>query len=94
MVRFLPKRRSAAGAPRQAISAPSAMEMACDVIALGWGRTLTFAINALPRRPIARTTVVSMLGGLTPAQPLNPTGRTIAYVANRSADAVGTTVTP
>src|SRR6266568_575465 len=44
-----------------------------DVIALGWGRTLKFAINELPRRPIARTTVVSMLGGLTHAQPLNPT---------------------
>ncbi|TIM71028.1 MAG: sugar-binding transcriptional regulator, partial [Mesorhizobium sp.] len=42
-----------------------------DVIALGWG--LKFAINELPRRPIARTTVVSMLGGLTHAQPLNPT---------------------
>jgi DNA-binding transcriptional regulator LsrR (DeoR family) len=44
-----------------------------DVIALGWGRTLKFAINELPRRKIARTTVVSMLGGLTHAQPLNPT---------------------
>jgi DNA-binding transcriptional regulator LsrR (DeoR family) len=44
-----------------------------DVIALGWGRTLKFAIAELPRRQIARTTVVSMLGGLTHAQPLNPT---------------------
>jgi DNA-binding transcriptional regulator LsrR (DeoR family) len=44
-----------------------------DTIALGWGRTLKFAINQLPRRTIARTTVVSMLGGLTHAQPLNPT---------------------
>ena len=44
-----------------------------DVIALGWGRTLKFAISELPRRQIARTTVVSMLGGLTHAQPLNPT---------------------
>lgn len=44
-----------------------------DVIALGWGRTLKFAIGELPRRQIARTTVVSMLGGLTHAQPLNPT---------------------
>jgi DNA-binding transcriptional regulator LsrR (DeoR family) len=44
-----------------------------DVIALGWGRTLKFAIAELPRRQVARTTVVSMLGGLTHAQPLNPT---------------------
>ena len=44
-----------------------------DAIALGWGRTLKFAIGELPRRQIARTTVVSMLGGLTHAQPLNPT---------------------
>ena len=44
-----------------------------DVIALGWGRTLKFAIGELPRRQIARTAVVSMLGGLTHAQPLNPT---------------------
>jgi len=44
-----------------------------DVIALGWGRTLKFAIAELPRRQIAGTTVVSMLGGLTHAQPLNPT---------------------
>lgn len=44
-----------------------------DVIALGWGRTLKFAISELPRRHVARTTVVSMLGGLTHAQPLNPT---------------------
>ena len=44
-----------------------------DVIALGWGRTLKFAIRELPRRQIPRTTVVSMLGGLTHAQPLNPT---------------------
>jgi DNA-binding transcriptional regulator LsrR (DeoR family) len=44
-----------------------------DVIALGWGRTLKFAINQLPHRQISRTTVVSMLGGLTHAQPLNPT---------------------
>src|SRR6185312_1076858 len=44
-----------------------------DVIALGWGRTLKFTINGLPSRHIAKTTVVSMLGGLTRAQPLNPT---------------------
>jgi DNA-binding transcriptional regulator LsrR (DeoR family) len=44
-----------------------------DVIALGWGRTLKAAITELPRRQIPRTTVVSMLGGLTHAQPLNPT---------------------
>lgn len=44
-----------------------------DIVALGWGRTLKFAINELPRRQIERTTVVSMLGGLTHAQPLNPT---------------------
>lgn len=44
-----------------------------DVVALGWGRTLKFAISELPRRSIHNTTVVSMLGGLTHAQPLNPT---------------------
>lgn len=44
-----------------------------DVIGLGWGRTLKFAIGQLQRRPISRSTVVSMLGGLTHAQPLNPT---------------------
>lgn len=44
-----------------------------DVIALGWGRTLKFAIGELPRRTIQHATVVSMLGGLTRAQPLNPT---------------------
>ncbi len=44
-----------------------------DVIALGWGRTLKFAIGELPRRPLPGTTVVSMLGVLTHAQPLNPT---------------------
>jgi DNA-binding transcriptional regulator LsrR (DeoR family) len=44
-----------------------------DVIALGWGRTLKFAIGELQQRNIPNTTVVSMLGGLTHAQPLNPT---------------------
>lgn len=44
-----------------------------DVVALGWGRTLKFAIGALPRRALHGATVVSMLGGLTRAQPLNPT---------------------
>jgi len=44
-----------------------------DVVAVGWGRTLKFAIDQLPRRNLARTTVVSLLGGLTRAQPMNPT---------------------
>jgi DNA-binding transcriptional regulator LsrR (DeoR family) len=44
-----------------------------DVVAVGWGRTLKFAIDQLPRRSLARTTVVSLLGGLTHAQPMNPT---------------------
>ena len=44
-----------------------------DVVAVGWGRTLKFAISELPRRSLQHSTVVSMLGGLTHAQPLNPT---------------------
>ncbi|MGN6537901.1 MAG: sugar-binding transcriptional regulator [Mesorhizobium sp.] len=44
-----------------------------DVVTLGWGRTLKFAISALPRRALHEAVVVSMLGGLTRAQPLNPT---------------------
>lgn len=44
-----------------------------DVVALGWGRTLKFAIDQLPRRSVSRTMVVSLLGGLTRAQPMNPT---------------------
>jgi DNA-binding transcriptional regulator LsrR (DeoR family) len=44
-----------------------------DVIGLGWGRTLKFAIGQLHHRQISHTTVVSLLGGLTHAQPLNPT---------------------
>lgn len=44
-----------------------------DVIAVGWGRTIKFAIDALPQRAIPHSVVVSMMGGLTHAQPLNPT---------------------
>ena len=44
-----------------------------DVVALGWGRTLKFAIAELTRRTAQQTTVVSMLGGLAHALPLNPT---------------------
>lgn len=44
-----------------------------DVVALGWGRTLKFAIAELSRRTTPHTTVVSLLGGLAHAQPLNPT---------------------
>ena len=43
-----------------------------DVIALGWGRTLKFAIDHLEPRTIAGTEVVSLLGGLARAQTLNP----------------------
>lgn len=57
-----------------------------DVIALGWGRTLKFAIGELPRRQIARTTVVSMLGGLTHAQPLNPTESAWEFAEKIGAD--------
>jgi DNA-binding transcriptional regulator LsrR (DeoR family) len=44
-----------------------------DVVAVGWGRTLKFAIGELPQRNLQQSTVVSMLGGLTHAQALNPT---------------------
>ena len=45
-----------------------------DVIGVGWGRTMQAAISHIARRPVARTAVVSLLGGLTHLAPLNPAG--------------------
>jgi DNA-binding transcriptional regulator LsrR (DeoR family) len=42
-------------------------------IGVGWGRTLNQALRRLPPRPVKQATVVSLLGGLARAQPLNPT---------------------
>lgn len=73
----VPSPASAATAPRLIGHAAAAYLAEAinpgDVIALGWGRTLKFAINELNRKAVARTSVVSLLGGLTHAQPLNPT---------------------
>ena len=41
-------------------------------IGLGWGRTLSSSLSALPRRPFSKLTVVSLLGGLTRALQFNP----------------------
>ena len=45
-----------------------------DVIAIGWGRTISAAISRFPQRAVPRTAVVSLLGGLTHLAPLNPAG--------------------
>lgn len=42
-------------------------------IGVGWGRTLNQALRRMTARPLKQATVVSLLGGLTKAQPLNPT---------------------
>lgn len=41
-------------------------------VAIGWGRTLTYASRALHPRPLSESTVVSLLGGLTHPHGLNP----------------------
>jgi DNA-binding transcriptional regulator LsrR (DeoR family) len=42
-------------------------------VAIGWGRTLHYAIRRFPSRDVPGVTILSMLGGLARAQPLNPT---------------------
>ena len=41
-------------------------------IGLGWGRTLSASLAAIPRRPYAGVGVVSLLGGLTKVSAFNP----------------------
>ena len=41
-------------------------------IGLGWGRTLSASLPALPQRQFGKLTVVSLLGGLTRATAFNP----------------------
>ena len=41
-------------------------------IGLGWGRTLSSSLSALPQRQFSKFTVVSLLGGLTRATAFNP----------------------
>lgn len=45
-----------------------------DVIGIGWGRTIKSAISQIPKQNVARSVVVSLLGGLTHSSPLNPAG--------------------
>lgn len=44
-----------------------------STIGVGWGRTLNLALRQMAPRGVKQATVVSLLGGLAKAQPLNPT---------------------
>jgi DNA-binding transcriptional regulator LsrR (DeoR family) len=57
-----------------------------DVIGIGWGRTIKAAISQIPKRPIARSVVVSLLGGLTHSSPLNPAGAAVEMAGRLDAE--------
>lgn len=64
----------------------SARISAGDVIGIGWGRTIRAAISQFPRRPVARSVVVSLLGGLTHSTPLNPAGAAVELASRLDAE--------
>ena len=41
-------------------------------VGVGWGRTLRLILRSVPRRPLQRVSVVSLLGGLTRGSAVNP----------------------
>ena len=41
-------------------------------VGVGWGRTLRLSLQSVPRRPLKRLSVVSLLGGLTRGSAMNP----------------------
>jgi DNA-binding transcriptional regulator LsrR (DeoR family) len=41
-------------------------------VGVGWGRTLRLSMRSVPRRPMKRLEVVSLLGGLTRGSAMNP----------------------
>jgi DNA-binding transcriptional regulator LsrR (DeoR family) len=41
-------------------------------VGVGWGRTLRMSLQAVPRRPLKRLSVVSLMGGLTRGAAMNP----------------------
>ena len=41
-------------------------------VGVGWGRTLRLSLRSVPRRPMKRLEVVSLLGGLTRGSAMNP----------------------
>lgn len=41
-------------------------------VGVGWGRTLRLSLQSVPRRPLKRLSVVSLLGGLTRGAAMNP----------------------
>lgn len=41
-------------------------------VGVGWGRTLRMSLQAVPRRPLQRLSVVSLMGGLTRGAAMNP----------------------
>lgn len=41
-------------------------------VGVGWGRTLRLSLQSVPRRPLQRLSVVSLLGGLTRGAAMNP----------------------
>jgi DNA-binding transcriptional regulator LsrR (DeoR family) len=41
-------------------------------VGVGWGRTLRLSLRSVPRRPMKRLQVVSLLGGLTRGSAMNP----------------------
>lgn len=41
-------------------------------VGVGWGRTLRLSLQSVPRRPMKRISVVSLLGGLTRGAAMNP----------------------
>lgn len=50
-------------------------------VGVGWGRTLRLSLQAVPRRPMKRLSVVSLLGGLTRGAAMNPY-ETASHLAN------------
>ena len=53
-------------------------------VGVGWGRTLRLSLQSVPRRPLQRLSVVSLLGGLTRGSAMNP-----HETASHLADLVG-----
>jgi DNA-binding transcriptional regulator LsrR (DeoR family) len=41
-------------------------------VGVGWGRTLRLSLRSVPRRPLRRVSVVSLMGGLTRGSAVNP----------------------
>jgi DNA-binding transcriptional regulator LsrR (DeoR family) len=41
-------------------------------VGVGWGRTLRLSLRSVPRRPLRRVSVVSLMGGLTRGAAVNP----------------------